>query len=150
MSGTICIRWFLLIMIAVALCTVMLVTPLAAQQAELKKVPAPRTPADSPQDMFKSYCASCHGVDAKGKGPAVQALKVPPGDLTILSRNNGSKFPEMRVLNAIAGDSNVAAHGSKDMPVWGTVFRDMASGSPGEAQLRLRNLTKYIETLQVK
>jgi mono/diheme cytochrome c family protein len=36
--------------------------------------------------MFKEYCASCHGADAKGHGPAVRALKVAPPDLTMLSK----------------------------------------------------------------
>ncbi|MCC7156610.1 MAG: c-type cytochrome [Bryobacterales bacterium] len=151
MTGADCSRWLLLIAIAAALCTVMLIAPVAAQQAGIKVVPAPRTAASSPEEMFKSYCASCHGLDAKGKGPAAAALKTPPGDLTTLARANGGKFPELRVLNSISGDSHVPAHGSKDMPVWGSVFRDMASGSPGgETQLRLRNLTKYIGSLQVK
>ena len=32
--------------------------------------------------MFKQYCAACHGMDAKGHGPARAALKVPAADLT--------------------------------------------------------------------
>ena len=54
--------------------------------------------------MFKQYCASCHGLDAKGHGPAVPALKVPPPDLTSLTKNNHGKFPEPRVFQAIKGD----------------------------------------------
>lgn len=145
-----CVRWFLVIMIAAGLCTVILMMPLAAQQVELKKAPAPRTPPYAAQDMFKAYCASCHGLDGKGHGPAVPALKTPPGDLTLLSRNNGGKFPALRVMNSISGDVNVPAHGSKDMPVWGAVFRNMNSGSPGETQLRVSNLTTYLESLQVR
>lgn len=149
MRGSDCRGWLLLLAIAVAMCAVPLITPLAAQEG-IKVVPAPRTAADSPEQMFKSYCASCHGVDGKGKGPAASALKAPVGDLTTLAGANGGKFPESRVMNSISGDANIPGHGSKDMPVWGTVFREMKPGSPGETQLRLRNLTRYIEAMQVK
>lgn len=35
----------------------------------------------SGKDMFKQYCAACHGLNAKGHGPARAALKVPAADL---------------------------------------------------------------------
>ncbi len=45
------------------------------------------------QDLFKSYCASCHGLDAKGKGPMASSLKVPPSDLRRISIRNHDVFP---------------------------------------------------------
>ncbi len=33
-------------------------------------------------DLYRLYCATCHGRDGKGNGPAAAALKVPPPDLT--------------------------------------------------------------------
>jgi hypothetical protein len=39
------------------------------------------------------------------------------------------------------------------MPVWGPLFSALGSPStmkPAEVQLRINNLSKYIETLQVK
>jgi mono/diheme cytochrome c family protein len=121
----------------------------AEAQKTIKKVPVTRTSPASAQEMFRSYCAVCHGVEAKGNGPAVAALKVPPPDLTRLSANNGGKFPELRVFNSINGEANLPAHGSSEMPVWGTLFREMR-GDSSQAALRLRNLTKYIEQLQTK
>ena len=101
--------------------------------------------------MFKAYCAACHGIDAKGHGPAVPALKVAPPDLTLLSKNNHGKFPDQRVFTAIKGDANVIAHGSTDMPVWGVVFHQMTgSGVDAKAAVRLRSLCLYIESLQQK
>lgn len=125
---------------------------LAAQspQPTIKKVPAAVTPAWSGQQMFKSYCASCHGLDAKGSGPASAALKMAIPDLTTVSRRKDGKFPELQIVSAIQGDMNVTAHGSKDMPVWGHVFREMNNGGEKESQLRVRNLVKYIESLQQK
>src|ERR1035437_888659 len=44
------------------------------------------------QALFQAYCASCHGKDAKGAGPAAPALKAKPADLTQIGKNNGGKF----------------------------------------------------------
>ena len=102
--------------------------------------------------MFKAYCASCHGADAKGQGPAAAAMRVPPADLTLLAKNNNGKFPDRRVYAAIRGDVNLAAHGSNTMPVWGTIFHEMADNGGGDREpaLRLATLCRYIESLQQK
>lgn len=68
--------------------------------------------------MFNEYCASCHGMDAKGDGPAAPALKRAPPDLTILARQNGGKFPALHVSEVIRGGKATPAHGSKEMPAW--------------------------------
>jgi mono/diheme cytochrome c family protein len=99
--------------------------------------------------MFKAYCAVCHGPDARGDGPAAPALKKQPADLTQLSKKNAGQFPGVRVMNVIEGKDVLASHGSRDMPIWGRVFRSM---SPDEDMviLRVRNLANYIGTLQQK
>ncbi len=109
----------------------------------------PTSPA-SGLEMYTAYCGVCHGTDGKGAGPAASALKVPPTDLTMLSKNNGGKFPAMKVMATISGQSAVPAHGSKEMPVWGSLFWNMSHGHEGEVQQREANLTKYIESLQAK
>ena len=119
-------------------------------QTVIKHVPVKSTSAASGKEMYMSYCAVCHGTDGKGGGPAASALKVPPSDLSSLSKNNGGKFPSLKVSAAIRGDADVPAHGSKDMPVWGSLFRGMSQGHEGEVQQRITNLTKYIESLQAK
>ena len=116
----------------------------------IKHVPVKNTSAASGKEMYTSYCAVCHGTDGKGSGPAASALKVPPADLTMLSQKNGGKYPSLKVSSAIRGDADVPAHGSKEMPVWGSLFRGMSQGHEGEVQQRVTNLTKYIETLQAK
>lgn len=104
----------------------------------------------SGEEMYKTYCAVCHGTDGKGGGPAASALKVPPTDLTLLSKNSGGKYPALKVTSAIRGEGDVPAHGTKDMPVWGSLFWTMSHGHEGEVQQRVANLTKYIESLQAK
>ena len=109
----------------------------------------PTSPA-SGQEMYTSYCAVCHGTDGKGGGPAASALKTPPADLTMLSKNNGGKFPAMKVTSTLRGTSDLPAHGSKEMPVWGPLFRRISDGHEGEVQQRVANLAHYVESLQAK
>jgi mono/diheme cytochrome c family protein len=115
----------------------------------LKSVPPSQTSPASGKQMFETHCATCHGRDGKGGGPAVAALKTPPPDLTTLAQRSGGKFPELKVYQTIQGDREVTAHGSKDMPVWGSVFSSM-SRDQAHQQMRLSNLTKYIQSIQSK
>jgi mono/diheme cytochrome c family protein len=109
----------------------------------------PTSPA-SGKEMYTSYCAVCHGADGKGGGPAASALKTTPADLTMLSKNNEGKYPALKVTSSINGDASLPAHGSKEMPVWGTLFRSISHGHQGEVQQRVANLSGYIESLQAK
>lgn len=124
-----------------------------AQQAgktQIKHVPVKSTSAASGQEMFTSYCAVCHGADAKGNGPAQSALKVPATDLTTLAQKNGGKYPGLHVSSVLRGEAELAAHGSKDMPVWGPLFRNLSQGHDSEVQQRIANINEYIESLQKK
>ncbi|MFN7926502.1 MAG: cytochrome c [Blastocatellia bacterium] len=95
--------------------------------------------------LFQQYCVTCHGTDAKGNGPTAKLLKKAPADLTKIEKENG-KFPFARVERTIAGTDMLESHGTRDMPVWGTVLR-RKSGA-GFATLEIYNLTKYIESIQ--
>jgi mono/diheme cytochrome c family protein len=139
----------------IGLCVaLMLFVAVAAAQEQtqktIKHVPLTSTSPSSGQEMYKAYCAVCHGTDGKGNGPAASALKVPPTDLTQLSKNNGGKFPDLKVASTIRGEGNIAAHGTPEMPVWGQLFWGMSHGHEGEVQQRVANLTKYVESLQAK
>ena len=122
----------------------------AAQGPSVKRGPAPHTSAASGHEMYVAYCASCHGKDGKGGGPAASALKTPPPDLTILAKANNGKFPSDHVYQIIRGDVNMPSHGNKEMPVWGPVFLAMSGSQPAQVQMRLTNLAKYLESLQQK
>lgn len=99
----------------------------AAQQKEIKYVRVKASSPASSSEMYTSYCAVCHGVDGKGDGPAADALKVAPPDLTTLAKKNGGKYPTDHVTSAIRGDRRLAAHGSKEMPLWGDLFWGMSA-----------------------
>jgi mono/diheme cytochrome c family protein len=119
-------------------------------QKVIKHVPVKATSAASGEEMYKAYCAVCHGLDGKGKGPAADALKVPPTDLTGLAKANGGKYPALKVTSSIRGEANTPAHGTAEMPVWGHLFHSMSGGHDAEVQQRIANLTGYIEGLQAK
>jgi mono/diheme cytochrome c family protein len=129
-------------------------TPAAASpqaaKPEIKHVPATYTSPTTGKEMYNAYCASCHGVDGRADGPAAPALKVPPTNLTMLAVKNAGAFPEAHVAAVIQGTAMTTAHGSKDMPVWGPIFLTMGSHSVAQVQLRVRNLTSYLESIQVK
>jgi mono/diheme cytochrome c family protein len=123
-----------------------------AQQAAptVKREPAPMTSPASGKEMFMSYCASCHGKDAKGDGPAAAALKQAPADLTMLAKRNGGKYPSDLVTSVLRGQAKLAAHGDQEMPVWGPVFWKMSGGKEEQVTLRIANLNRYVESLQEK
>jgi mono/diheme cytochrome c family protein len=102
----------------------------------------------SGKEMFRSYCASCHGEDAKGHGPAAQALKIAPPDLTSLAKQNKGKFPTEYVNTVIVHGADTPAHGSADMPVWGPVF--VGLNDHRMVIVHVSRLSEYLETLQAK
>lgn len=114
----------------------------------IKKVPVQQSNEISGSKLFHSYCAACHGQSGKGDGPAAPAFKKPPTDLTALARNNGGVFPADHVLQVLTSNSSDATHGSKDMPVWGPIFRRMGSDQ-SLGYLRSKNVMEYLKTLQV-
>ena len=118
----------------------------APAQTKVEKAPIQRTAIDG-KAMYDSYCAVCHGKEARGDGPAAKALKKAPTDLTKISDANGGTFPEVRVRRYIEGLDEVDAHGARDMPIWGGAFkaldRDMA-------QIRISALVDYVKMLQTK
>jgi mono/diheme cytochrome c family protein len=138
--------WFAVVLISIA----MLAGAQEQAQKVVKHVPVKPTSAASGEEMFNTYCAVCHGKDGKGNGPAAEALKVPPPDLTVLTKNNKGSYPSLKVSAVIRGEQAMPAHGSKDMPVWGSLFWKMSQGHESEVQQRIANLNKYVEGMQQK
>jgi mono/diheme cytochrome c family protein len=101
-------------------------------------------------DLFRFYCASCHGRDGKGDGPVASALNRRPPDLTAIARRNSGRFPTDRVERFVTGDREATlAHGSADMPVWGPIFQALDSHDRMN-RIRIENVVAFIESIQTK
>jgi mono/diheme cytochrome c family protein len=121
-----------------------------AQPKEQEDRPARLIDSLQGPDLYKAYCAVCHGSDAKGNGPLAKWLRTAPADLTRIASRNGGAFPLARVRRVISGAESVSAgHGTREMPVWGPIFsqidRDQDLG-----RVRIDNLARYLESLQTK
>ena len=136
---------------AAVLLAVTLNFPLAGFQDEKEGSPEEKRLIQSLEGraLFQAHCAACHGKTAKGGGPAAAALKTQPPDLTRISQRNGGKFPLSRIEKTISGDDVVKSHGSREMPIWGPIFAQIA-WDQDLGRVRIYNLTKYLESLQKK
>lgn len=107
-------------------------------------------------ELFRSYCAQCHGGSAEGNGPMAELIAISTPDLTQLAARNGGVFPTEAVARQIDGRARTLAHGG-DMPIFGpfldsdekTVFR-LSSGQPMMTGLPIADLVVYLESIQVE
>ena len=116
-----------------------------APKGEQESIPLIRS-VEGP-DLFRAYCAPCHGIFGKGAGPVAPALKAKVPDLTLLARNHRGQFPAAYVREVIMGDKVVTAHGSREMPIWGPIFHQIEA-DVDRGNVRLENLVKYLESIQ--
>jgi len=73
--------------------------------------------------LYGKYCASCHGTDGRGGTELAKLFEKEPPDLTRIAERRGDWFPEVLVQEIV--DGRFAAHGAREMPVWGeTLSRD--------------------------
>jgi mono/diheme cytochrome c family protein len=98
-------------------------------------------------DIYRAYCASCHGAEGKGDGPVAPALTTKMPDLSTISQRSGGVFPVARVRKIILGDETVAGHGSREMPVWGPIFHQIQQDRD-YGEVRLQNITTYLKSIQ--
>ena len=108
----------------------------------------PPTYVPTGREMFKEYCAACHGADGKGQGPLAAELKTPPPDLTMLAKRNMGKFPYARVRSVLKFGPGPSAHGSSDMPTWGPIFRFNDKQNERVVQQRIKNLCDFLASIQ--
>lgn len=120
-----------------------------AQQKTIKTVAPVGARGIDGKSLYNEFCAVCHGPDGKGGGPAADALKTPPSDLTQIARHNGGRFPDTKVMAILKGEQSVTAHGSQEMPTWGKTFNDV-SGNLTVAQGRMHALVDYLQQMQAK
>ena len=107
---------------------------------------------------YVDNCAVCHGSSGRGDGPLAGLITQKVTDLTQLSKENNGIFPYARVYEVIDGTRMSKGHGSRDMPVWGSVYNAQAPQWLGLdyaredaatfVRGRILSLIGYIETLQ--
>jgi len=98
-------------------------------------------------ELYRFYCSTCHGTDAKGRAAATPVKPSAP-DLTLLTRYSGGVFPRDRVSDVIRhGSGAVASHGGAGMPVWGAIFRGL-DGNDNLVEVRIGNLVDYLQSIQ--
>ncbi len=110
---------------------------------------------DSAKRDYIVYCSSCHGVDGRGAGPAVQVIPgFVPTDLTRLTQHNQGKFPEDEVRATIDGRKRVPGHSDwdTDMPLWGLQFQEEGKQFSPESEAKVKRkidaLVSYVRSLQ--
>ena len=116
-----------------------------------------KTTAYSGEALYLANCANCHGKYGEGSGPMAADLTKTPPDLRHLAAANGGVFPRDRVTAIIDGRVIVAAHGDREMPVWGQAFsamNDDESKSPADIEAdthaRITVLVNFLARIQQK
>jgi mono/diheme cytochrome c family protein len=103
------------------------------------------------EQLFNRFCASCHGVGAKGDGPVSSALATVPPDLTRIAKRHGGEFPTERVYQIIDGRLTRPPHGTREMPVWGWEFLRVDGDDPtakARAEEVISRLVGYLRSVQ--
>lgn len=104
-------------------------------------------------ELFATYCAACHGPEARGDGRMAPILTVLPPDLTQIAAGNGGVFPVAGVIFQIDGRDPLLAHGG-EMPLFGEFFQgeDVAmraeTGQPIMTSQPIADVMAYLETIQ--
>lgn len=108
------------------------------------------------QSSFLANCAVCHGREGKGDGPYAALLTKKPATLTTIRERNKGIFPQEYLYKLIDGREMIMAHGTRDMPVWGDVFREQAVqdfwpwGSEQVVRGKILELVYYVQSIQDK
>ena len=109
--------------------------------------------AEMGKEAFPRYCGSCHGLRAEGDGPAADALRTRPADLTRIAARRGGSFPAGEIARFIDGRFALSSHGSREMPVWGERFgENIPEAGIAEEMTRgkIAVLVEYLKSIQRK
>jgi mono/diheme cytochrome c family protein len=104
---------------------------------------ADEAPDLSGADLYREFCAGCHGASGRGHGPVAPRLKQKVPDLTLLAKRRGGVFPAEEVHRIIDGRSMRRPHGSAEMPIWGWEFY----AYEGEDAARRRRAAELIDQI---
>lgn len=80
---------------------------------------------------YMANCASCHGPGGRGDGPVAEVLSTRPSDLTQISSQYSGIYPADEVYRVVSGQNMINPHGSREMPVWGPRYWQIAADRAG-------------------
>jgi mono/diheme cytochrome c family protein len=102
-------------------------------------------------EVFRTYCATCHGSSARGDGPLASSMTRKPANLTEIAQRNGGVFPADMVFRTIDGRQPLKGHGGPDMPVWGDVFsKSREAGDADRVKGVVQSLVEYLDSIQLR
>ena len=129
---------------------------LAAILMALAVLAAPAVAADysgySGADLYRRFCASCHGNAGQGDGPVSRSLAAAMPDLRRLAERHGGHFPDNWTYRVIDGRASMLSHGPRDMPVWGVeLWREQGADITAGEKTRdaIARLVEYLRSVQV-
>ncbi|MBM7066860.1 cytochrome c [Actibacterium sp. 188UL27-1] len=105
------------------------------------------------QALFQTYCATCHGNQARGDGPTAEMMVINPPDLTQLAAMHDGEFPVLWVARRIDGRDLIPSHGLP-MPIFGSFFEGtdvpikVPTGQPMMVSQPLADLLVWLESIQ--
>ena len=131
-----------------AMIAALLLVPAAAAAQD---APAPMKQTTPGAEVFRTYCATCHGTSARGDGPLAASMRKKPANLTEIAKRNGGEFPADLVFRTIDGRQPVRGHGGPDMPVWGDAFeRSREAGDEARVKSVIQSLVDYLGSIQLR
>ncbi|SFE02904.1 c-type cytochrome [Roseivivax sediminis] len=118
---------------------------------------APETPA-APETaagaaLFATHCASCHGAEGRGDGPAAEDLGAVPADLTRIAARRDGVWPMLEVMAIVDGYAR-RTDARPGMPVvpevaeGPTVEFETGNGMVQQTPANLLAIARYLETIQ--
>jgi mono/diheme cytochrome c family protein len=106
---------------------------------------------DTGARLYFNHCAACHGDQGEGGGPVAASMRVTVPNLRTLAMRNGGTFPADSVAAYVDGRELMAAHGDRQMPIWGDVFKGSDRGAAERTvRRRIQAVVDFIAQLQYR
>jgi mono/diheme cytochrome c family protein len=111
-------------------------------------VQAGEAPDMTGAELYKEFCATCHGVSGHGDGPVALSLKRRVPNLALIAERHSGVFPAEEVHQRIDGRSMPREHGTSEMPIWGWEFYGYEGEDAGRRRRAAELIDRLVEYLQ--
>ncbi|MCB1334243.1 MAG: c-type cytochrome [Roseivivax sp.] len=129
--------------------------PAVALSGCIEGSPQTMPAASDGRALYMTYCADCHGPEAKGDGPLARSMAKPPKNLTLIAVRNGDRFPRAKIMSTVDGYARSDSV-YPGMPEFGALLEgDLVPFDSGDGKLtptpwKLAALVEYLESVQAK